>query len=112
MNSYTLSAESRRWWMPSAAAGVAAASAIAVITMVPISTYAASSEPRDRGPAASAPAASDHTKYRSCFMIRPNWNPALEGPQPRCVVRAGDDDRIQPQAEATGRGPRRLETGV
>ena len=82
MNSYTLSAESRRWWWPSAAAGVAASSAIAVIALVPVSTYAASSEPRNEGSAVSAPVAddADQTRYRPCFMIRPNWNPALEVP--------------------------------
>lgn len=112
MNSYTLSAESRRWWWPSAAAGVAASSAIAVIALVPVTTYAASSEPRNEGSAVSAPVA-DETVYRPCFMIRPNWNPALDGPQPRCVLRGrhADSDQLKGTAGAT-RGFRELEVGV
>ena len=113
MNSYTLSAESRRWWMPSAAAGVAAASAIAVIAMVPVTTYAASSEPRNQGSAVSAPNDADQTRYRACFMIRPNWNPAVDGPQPRCVIRGSDAEDSQPQGTAgAARGLRQLEVGV
>ena len=86
MNSYTLSAESRRWWMPSAAAGFAAASAIAVIGLAPASGYAAS-EPRDRGPAVVVPAP-DSIQYRPCHLIRPKADLAPEGPAVRCVLRA------------------------
>lgn len=117
MNSYTLSAESRRWWWPSAAAGVAASSAIAMIAFIPITTHAASSEPRDQGPAVSAVSApikdaADDTRYRACFMIRPNWNPALDGPPPRCVVSRRDAvDQARSTASET-RGPRRLAAGV
>jgi hypothetical protein len=114
MNSYTLTAESRRWWWSSAAAAVAASSVIAVIALVPVTTYAASSEPRDTGAAVSAPIkdAADDTKYRACFMIRPNWNPALDGPPPRCVVSRRDAvDQARSTASET-RGPRRLAAGV
>jgi hypothetical protein len=114
MNRYALSAESRRWWLPSAAAGLAASSAIAVIALVPVSTYAASSEPRDRGSAVSAQIAddADGTRYRACFMIHPNW-PTLDGPQPRCILRGRGADTIQVQDTAGAtRGFRRLEAGV
>ena len=115
MNSYTLTAESHRWWWPSAAAGVAASSAIAMIALVPVTTYAASSEPRDRGAAVSAPVANgaDDIKFRSCFMMRPNWNLVLDGPPPRCVM--SGHDALDGQARSTAsetRGPRRLGLGV
>jgi hypothetical protein len=114
MNSYTFTAESRRWWWPSAAAGVAASSAIAVIAMVPVTTYAASTEPRNPGSAASAPAAdvAEDTTYRACFMTRPSWTPGLDGHQPRCVLRAGDTDRTEAKVEGAARGARRLEVWV
>jgi hypothetical protein len=115
MNGYSLTAESHRWWWPSAAAGVAASSAIAVIALVPVTTHAASSEPREQGPAVSAPAADgvDDPKYRPCFMLRPNWNHALDGPPPRCVM--SRRDAVNGQAKGTAaetRGPRRLAVGV
>jgi hypothetical protein len=92
MNRYALSAESRRWWWPSAISGLAASSAIAVITLVPASTYAVSSHPRNEAPSVSAPVAHDapRVRYHLCFMGRPNWNRAVEGPQPRCAVRGSD----------------------
>ena len=114
MNSYTLTAESRCWWLPSAAAGVAASAAIAAIALVPVSTYAASSEPRDQGSAASAKIADDpgQTGYRACFMIHPNW-PTLDGPQPRCILRGHGANTIQLQDTAGAtRGRRQLEAGV
>jgi hypothetical protein len=114
MNSYTLTAESRRWWWPSAAAGVAASSAIAVIAFVPVTTYAASSEPRDRAGAVSAPIAngSDDIEFRSCFMMRPNWNLVLDGPPPRCVISGRGVFDVQATSTAEARGPRRLAVGV
>jgi len=84
MNHYTLAAESRRWWMPSAAAGVAATSAILMIALVPANGYA--SEPRDQRPAVGVPA-TDSTGYRPCYLVRPHGNLAPEGPPVRCVLR-------------------------
>jgi hypothetical protein len=115
MNSYTLNAESRRWWWPSAAAGVAASSAVAVIAFIPVTTHAATSEPRDQGSAVSTPVedAADGTTYRTCFMIRPNWNPGLDGPQPRCAISGHDAPNGQASSTAAEtRGPRRLGLGV
>jgi hypothetical protein len=115
MNSYTLTAESRRWWWPSAAAGVAASSAIAVIAFIPVTTHAASSEPRDHGSAVSVPVVdgADGTTYRACFMMRANWISALDGPQPRCAIRGHDALNGQARSTATDtRGPRRLGLGV
>lgn len=33
---------------------------------------------------ATTPYTDDATRPRPCFMIRPHWNTALDGPQPTC----------------------------
>ena len=116
MNRYALSAESKGWWLPSAAAGLATAGAIAAILLVPVTTtYAASSEPRNEGSAVSAPLADDTagTKRHPCFMLRANWNPGLDGKQPWCVTRVHGADSTRPQVKAAAhRGLRQLDVGV
>lgn len=85
MSSYSLISDSRRWWWPSAAAGVVAAGLIGVIVVSPAS---GGSAPADQvnpqaPPAAVFPVHSDGND-RPCFMVRPRWNVALDGPQPTC----------------------------
>lgn len=109
MNSYSLSADSRRWWWPSAAAGVAGTAAITAILILPTAVQAQ--------PEPLAPAEPAHSVYigdvvdRPCFMLRSPWNVALDGHQPRCstptttpasgglaVVPSADDFRPRPNA--------------
>ena len=83
--------ESRRWWWPSAVAGVAASAAIAAIAVVPIAGYAMPTEgTRYEAPGTFFPAPPDTSggagteTVRPCFMVRPRWNVALDWPQPTC----------------------------
>ena len=81
--------ESRRWWWPSAAAGVAATAAIAAIAVVPVAGYAMPTEStRYEAPGTFVPPAPDTSggaeAVRPCFMVRPRWNVALDWPQPTC----------------------------
>ncbi|MEO5665310.1 MAG: hypothetical protein ABIR39_18750 [Nocardioides sp.] len=82
MNSYSISADSRRWWWPSAAAGTAGAAAIAAILVLPGAVQA---RPEPLPPA--EPGGSvfiGESVERQCFMLRSPWNEALDGHQPRC----------------------------
>ncbi len=89
MNSYSLSSDSGRWWWPQAAAGAGAVAAIAAILVVPTTGHA---EPEDAVPDEVATVVIDEPRFvrsddphaRPCFMIRPRWNVALDGPPPVC----------------------------
>jgi hypothetical protein len=85
--------ESRRWWWPSAVAGVAASAAIAAIAVVPIAGHAMPVEgthpeapgtffPATRG--TFEPAGTDTETGRPCFMTRHHWNVAIDWHQPAC----------------------------
>ena len=85
--------ESRRWWWPSAVAGVAASAAIAAIAVVPIAGHAMPVEgTRLEAPATFSPATrgtfepseTDTESRRPCFMVRERWNVALDWHQPVC----------------------------
>lgn len=82
MNSYSLSADSRRWWWPSAVAGTAASAAVAAILVLPGAVQAV--------PDTVSPVDAERSGYvgetfdHQCFLRRSNWNEALDGPQPLC----------------------------
>ena len=83
MSSYSLTSDSRRWWWPSAAAGVVTAALIGVVVVSPATGHDAPVAPRQAPPAAVFP---EHSAGddRPCFMVRPRWNVALDGPRPTC----------------------------
>lgn len=81
MNSYSLSADSRRWWWPSAAAGVAGTAVITAILVLPTAVQA---QPELIAPAEPAPVFIGETHVHQCYMLRLPWNEALDGHQPRC----------------------------
>lgn len=82
MNSYSISADSRRWWWPSAAAGTAGAAAIAAILVLPGAVQARPEPlpPAEPGGSVFIGDTVDH----QCYMVRFPWNEALDGPRPLC----------------------------
>ena len=87
MNStqYSIAADSRRWWWPSAAVGAAA-----VATAVAIPVTAGHAFPVDRPPASSGTDRGSEvvmtvaTGGRTCVMGAADWDVAAHGPQPVC----------------------------
>ena len=85
-NSYSLDSESRRWWWPSATAGGVGIAAIAAIVVLPTTGNAMpvdyTGQAPDQGSTVflTEPTGPTHP----CFMLRPRWNTALDGPQPVC----------------------------
>jgi hypothetical protein len=81
---YTIGSDSRRWWWPSAAAGMVGATAVAAIVAIPTAGQARPVEiSRNEAPAIVIPAPAPGTDH-PCFMVRFRWNTALDGPQPTC----------------------------
>ena len=82
MNSYSLTSDSRRWWWPSAAAGVAGAATITAILVLPAAVQAVPEPVAPAEPAQSVIVG--EVRDRQCFLLQPRWNVALDGFQPRC----------------------------
>ena len=107
-NRYTISADSRRWWWPSAAAGTAAVAAVAAIASVPANAGIPDTDPgTGTGTGATRPATSYTVIKHPCFMVQPRWNAGMDGPQPVCrtLVRSDRDpapDRSRVTAPRAG----------
>ena len=72
MNKYSLSADTRSWWLPSAIAGAIGAVALGAILVLPTTGQSA--------PVPFVPGAE-----RSCFMEPAPWNYGVDKkPQPDC----------------------------
>jgi hypothetical protein len=80
---YSLTADSRSWWLPSAVAGAIGAVALGAILILPLAGESAPVNPAPDAPATSVP--SGDGVGRTCFMQRP---PRIYGvddlPQPNC----------------------------
>ncbi len=88
-NNYSLTADSRRWWWPSATAGVVGTAAIAAILILPTTGHAMPVETfRNEAPATvfgnQSFVAPDGAADHPCFMTRAHWNVALDYAQPVC----------------------------
>jgi hypothetical protein len=94
---YSFSAESSRWWWPSATAGAAVTLAIVGIVgfasaghAIPIDTDRYRGVSEQSVPAPSLGSGSTHSQddipegFRQCYMWQSHWNDALNGPQPWC----------------------------
>lgn len=83
MNSYSLAADSRSWWLPSTVAGAIGAVALGAILILPNTGQPA---PVNRAPDADvASVPSDPGAARKCFMQRPPRPYGVdELPQPAC----------------------------
>ena len=69
MNSYSLAADSRSWWLPSAIAGAIGAVALGAILILPMTGQSAPVNNAPDGPGVSVP--SDPGAGHLCFMGRP-----------------------------------------
>ncbi len=79
---YSLAADSRSWWLPSAVAGAIGAVALGAILILPLAGQPANTAPD--APGVSDP--SDDGVGRSCFVHRPPRNYGVdELPQPDCL---------------------------
>ena len=97
---YSLNGESSRWWWPSATAGAAATLTVVAVVGSSSAGYAIPVDDHDGTPAAvsvQVPAPTDAGRsirsqddippgYRQCFMWQPNWQEAIDGPQPWCPI--------------------------
>ena len=108
---YSLSADSRRWWWPSAAAAAAASAAIAALVAVPAGAIpdhdpglgtgadigadigtgtgvTAVPGGTDVGRTATTAVFGNGGEGRPCFLVRAQWNNALDAQQPVCGLGA------------------------
>ncbi|GAB3770456.1 hypothetical protein FB382_000482 [Nocardioides ginsengisegetis] len=93
MNRYSLAAESRTWWCPSAAAGSLGATAVALVALsTPVAVAMPVETTRSEAPASLVPFSSAATTgvERPCFILQPHWNTGLDGPQPTCLTQVSD----------------------
>ena len=79
MTSFALTADSRRWWLPSAVAGAILAIALGAILILP--TVRETAAPVNNAPAASVPGADNGS---ACFMQRVPRNQGDQLPLPVC----------------------------
>ncbi len=86
MNRYSLSSDSRRWWWLSATTGAAATASVAAVLLLPGVGQAAPDPVTPAEPALGVLVPQDPPTDRACFMVRPRWNVALDGTQPRCEI--------------------------
>lgn len=83
MTTYSLTADSPRWWWPSAAAGAVGLAAVTTILVLPPAVQAVPEQPAPVAPASSG-LLGVTTPDRPCFLVRARWNEAIDGPQPLC----------------------------
>ena len=98
---YSLNGESSRWWWPSATAGAAATLAVVAIVgsssagnAIPFDTdhHDTPAEVTVQAPAPTDAGESIRSQddippgFRQCFMWQPNWQEAIDGPQPWCPI--------------------------
>ena len=90
MNTYSLAADSRRWWWLPATAGALGAAAVTAILVVPATGTAPVIEPPtvefvDTGTVVERP----------CYLARPGWNTVRGWEQPVCTTRIGVREDIE-----------------
>jgi hypothetical protein len=100
MSSYSLSADSRRWWWLPATAGAIGSAAVTAILVVPATGNVAPFETPPSFIGGTGVAGSTTVVERPCYMARPDWNTVSGWEHPVCttVLRSPVD------GEAPGRG--------
>ena len=95
MNSYSLSADSRRWWWLPATAGAIGSAAVTAILVVPATGHVAPAEPLRSTTGGAGPTGSVTVVERPCYLARRGWNTVAGWEQPVCttVLRGQDEDR-------------------
>jgi hypothetical protein len=86
MNSYSLAADSRRWWWLPATAGAIGAAAVTVILVVPATGSASLLEPPSTGVGGSVSTGSVAEVERPCYLARREWNTARGWEHPVCTT--------------------------
>ena len=94
MTSYTLSAESHRWWWLPATAGATGTAAVTAILVVPATGIVAPVEPPPASVVVTDDAAPTRLVDRPCYLARPGWNTPAGWEHPVCttVLRGRSDD--------------------
>lgn len=83
MNTYSLAADSRRWWWLPATGGVIGTAAITAILAVPATSTVAPAEPPATGPAVTDPVT---VVERPCYLAHPDWNTVEGWEDPVCTT--------------------------
>ena len=89
MNSYSLAADSRRWWWLPATAGAIGTAAVTVILVVPATGSASLLEPPPTGVGGVGTVSEVE---RPCYLARPEWRTARGWEHPVCTTRIGTPD--------------------
>ncbi|QSR29875.1 hypothetical protein CFI00_05000 [Nocardioides sp. S5] len=79
MNSYSLTADSRRWWWLPATAGALGTAAVTAILVVPATGSASLPAPPP-----TEVGGTGVVVERPCYLARPGWNTARGWDQPVC----------------------------
>jgi hypothetical protein len=83
MNSYSLAADSRRWWWLPATAGAIGTAAVTAILVVPATGSAPVLEPPS---SEIGGVGTGTTVERPCYLARPDWNTARGWEHPVCTT--------------------------
>jgi hypothetical protein len=83
MNSYSLAADSRRWWWLPATAGAIGTAAVTAILVVPATGSASLLEPP---PSGVGGVGSVTEVDRPCYLARPEWNTPRGWEHPVCTT--------------------------
>ena len=91
MNSYSLAADSHRWWWLPATAGAIGTAAVTVILVVPATGSASLLEPPSTWVGGVSTGSVTEVE-RPCYLARPGWNTARGWEHPVCTTRIGTQD--------------------
>lgn len=83
MNSYSLAADSRRWWWLPATAGAIGTAAVTAILVVPATGSASLLEPPSSGVGGVGTVSEVE---RPCYLARPEWNTPRGWEHPVCTT--------------------------
>lgn len=86
MNSYSLAADSRRWWWLPATAGAIGTAAVTAILVVPATGQVAPLEPPPATVVGSGTTGSGTVVERPCYLARPDWNTVSGWEHPVCTT--------------------------
>lgn len=98
MNTYSIAADSRRWWWLSATAGAIATAAVTAILVVPATSSVTPLErPITGGGSVTEPVA---IVKRPCYLARPEWNTPRGTEHPVCTTQLGHPAEIDASGDA------------
>jgi hypothetical protein len=106
MNSYSLAADSRRWWWLPATTGAIGTAAVTAILVVPATGHVAPAEPPPSQIGGTVTTDPGRVVDRPCYLARPGWNTVRGWEQPVCttLLRRPVDDQGPAPAPGHGHG--------